>query len=297
MRPRIIFFGTPEFGRIILEALLNAKSSVVAVVTQPDRPVGRDQKLLPTPVKAFAKENKIPVLTSENKEKLLAIRHKLLALKPDLFVVAAYGQILPPEVLAIPKKGAINVHPSLLPKYRGASPIQGAILNGERETGVTIMLVDEKMDHGPILSQVSIPIATDETTPTLTLKLARLGADLLVKTIPRYLSGKISPKEQDHRLATYTKLLVKEDGLISWSMNNLEIERRIRAYNPWPGVWTTVGEMADQLERVVKNPNQTNLRLKLLSAAVEDGALSIQTVQVEGRKPNTLSEFVNGYLV
>lgn len=280
-----------------MEALLNAKSSVVAVVTQPDRPVGRDQKLLPTPVKAFAKENKIPVLTSENKEKLLAIRHKLLALKPDLFVVAAYGQILPPEVLAIPKKGAINVHPSLLPKYRGASPIQGAILNGERETGVTIMLVDEKMDHGPILSQVSIPIATDETTPTLTLKLARLGADLLVKTIPRYLSGKISPKEQDHRLATYTKLLVKEDGLISWSMNNLEIERRIRAYNPWPGVWTTVGEMADQLERVVKNPNQTNLRLKLLSAAVEDGALSIQTVQVEGRKPNTLSEFVNGYLV
>ncbi|OGC56002.1 methionyl-tRNA formyltransferase [candidate division WWE3 bacterium RIFCSPHIGHO2_01_FULL_48_15] len=304
--PKIIFFGTPEFGRVILEALLTAKFDVVGVVTQPDRPIGREQKLLPTPVKALAsaqgrsasggKENKITVFTPADKPELLATSHKLLATKPDLFVIAAYGLIIPAEILQIPKKGAINVHPSLLPKYRGASPIQAAILNGDRETGVTIMLVDEKMDHGPILAQKTLPISSTETTPTATARLAHLGAELLVKTIPRYLAGKTTPKAQDDAQATYTKLITKDDGKVNWTQNNIEIERMIRAYAPWPGVWTTVFEMADQLERVVKNPAHANLKLKILSAAVEDGALSIKTVQVEGRKPISFGEFAGGYL-
>lgn len=296
-KPRIVFFGTPEFGRVILETLLEPKLSVVGVVTQPDRPFGRDQKLLSSPVKILGEEHKIPVFTPVDKKELLAVRHKLQALKPDLFIVAAYGLILPPEILAIPAKGALNVHPSLLPKYRGASPIQGAILDGDRETGVTIILMDEKVDHGPILAQKTAPINPAETTPTLSVKLAQLGGQLLVRTIPSWLAGKITPREQDHSQATFTKLLEKEDGKVNWVMSNTEIERMIRALNLWPGVWTTVGEMADQLEREVKNPSQTNLRLKLLSAAVEDGALSLQTVQVEGRKPVSFSEFVNGYLI
>src|SRR3990170_1816171 len=178
-KPRLIFFGTPLFGQVVLQKLLDENFNVVAIVTQPDRPVGRDQKLTPSPVKTLAKERKIKVFTPASKTELLATGSRLLALKPDLFVVASYGMIIPQEILELPEKGALNVHPSLLPKYRGASPIQAAILNGETETGVTIILMDEQMDHGPILAQEKIALDPAETTSTAMSKLAQFGSEIL----------------------------------------------------------------------------------------------------------------------
>jgi len=296
MRPRIIFFGTPLFGQIILQKLLDENFNIAAVVTQPDRPVGRDQKLTPSPVKTLANERKIPVLAPADKQSLLAASRKLSALKPTLLVVASYGMIVPQEILELPEKGALNVHPSLLPKYRGASPIQAAVLNGEAETGVTIILMDEQMDHGPILRQEKVALDPTENTPTAMVKLAQFGGKLLARTIPNYLSGKITPQPQDHTQATYTKLIKKDDGKVNWQENNIQIERMVRAYNPWPGVWTTVGEMAEQLDRELKNQRHQNLRLKILQAHLENGTLSLNSVQVEGKNPIAFADFVKGYL-
>jgi methionyl-tRNA formyltransferase len=297
MRPRIIFFGTPVFGQIVLQNLWDENFYVVAAVTQPDRPVGRDQKLTPSPVKTFAKEHKIKIFSPADKDELSTINRKLAKLKPTLFVVASYGMIVPPETLRIPEKGALNVHPSLLPKYRGASPIQAAILNGDTETGVTIMLMDEQMDHGPIVSQEKTALSPAETTSTAMANLARVGGKLLVKTIPAYLEGKLNPRPQDHTQATYTKLVKKDNGRINWQDNNIQVERMARAYNPWPGVWTTVGEMAEQLDRELKNLRHRNLRLKILQAHLENGTLSLDAVQVEGKNPITFSDFTKGYLI
>ena len=296
MRPKIVFFGTPLFGQIVLQKLIDKGFDVVAVVTQPDRPVGRDQKLTPSPVKTIAKELRIKVFDPASKIELLAIDSRLLALKPDLFVVASYGMIIPLEILEIPVKGALNVHPSLLPKYRGASPIQAAILDGELETGVTIILMDEQMDHGPIISQKKFVLDPAETTPTAMVGFAQFGGELLARTIPNYLSGKISTRPQDHTQATYTKLISKDDGKVNWQENNTQVERMVRAFNPWPGVWTTVGEMALQLERELKNQRRQNLRLKILQAHLDNGTLSLDSVQVEGKTPISFADFTKGYL-
>ena len=295
-KPRLIFFGTPLFGQVVLQKLLDENFNVVAIVTQPDRPVGRDQKLTPSPVKTLAKERKIKVFTPASKTELLATGSRLLALKPDLFVVASYGMIIPQEILELPEKGALNVHPSLLPKYRGASPIQAAILNGETETGVTIILMDEQMDHGPILAQEKIALDPAETTSTAMSKLAQFGSEILARAIPNYLNGKIAPQPQDHTQATYTKLVKKDDGKVNWQENNIQIERMARAYNPWPGVWTTVGEMAEQLDRELKNQRHQNLRLKILQAHLDNGTLSLDSVQVEGKTPISFADFTKGYL-
>ncbi|MDP1710782.1 MAG: methionyl-tRNA formyltransferase [candidate division WWE3 bacterium] len=294
-KPTIIFFGTPLFGQIVLKRLLEEDLKIVAVVTQPDRPVGREGKKASSPVKTLGKEKKIQVFTPANKDELLTINHKLAKLKPDLFVVASYGMIIPPEILSIPSHGALNVHPSLLPKYRGASPIQAAILAGESETGVTIMLMDEQMDHGPILAQEKILLEPAETTPTAMVKLAQAGGELLTRTIPRYLADKITPQSQDHSQATYTKLIKKEDGRVNWAESNLRIERMVRAYNPWPGVWTTVGEMAEQLKRELRNARHQNLRLKILQAHIENGTISLDLIQVEGKNPISFADFGKGY--
>jgi methionyl-tRNA formyltransferase len=296
-KPRIVFFGSPAFGQVILKSLLEKNFNVVAVVTQPDRSRGRGKKRLPTPAKSFAKENKITIYDPKNKKQLGDLEAKLKSIKPDVFAVASYGLIIPQRILEIPSKGVLNVHPSLLPKYRGPSPIQAAILHGDEETGITVMLVDEEMDHGPILSQKLIPISSRETTPTLTAKLAYFGGDLLIETIGKWLKDKIAPQPQNHEKATYTKLIKKEDGHIDWNkMGNENIERMIRAYQPWPGVWTTVGEMANQLEQNLRNQKHKNLKLKLLEAHLENGVLALDTVQVEGKKPISLTDFVKGYL-
>ncbi len=278
---KIVFMGTPEFSVAILEALINSNYEVAAVITNPDAPIGRKQILTPSPVKQLIANGKWPieVFQPATKSELLAISHKLLAIKPDLAIVAAYGKIIPKNILDIPRYGTINVHPSLLPKYRGASPIQNAILNGDKETGITIMKVDEEMDHGNIISNLKTQISKVDTYDSLSQKLAISGAELLIKVIPDYISGKIKPVEQKHTEATYTKIIKKEDGKIDWSKSAEEIERMIRAFYPWPTAWTVWNGKI----------------LKILEAEVHGSNLAIKKLQLEGGKILSIKEFLNGH--
>ena len=228
-------------------------------------------------------------------------------LKPELAIVAAYGKILPKEILDIPSRGFINVHGSLLPHYRGASPIQTAILNGEKETGVTIMEVDEEMDHGPTLANSQWPIADSDTYESLSQKLAVLGAELLIKILPDYISGKIKPVPQEHEKATYTKIIKKEDGKIDWSKNAKEIERMTRAYYPWPTAWTiwrikNLELRIKILESEILGNNENYkigevfLTLKNeLAVKCGEGALIIKKLRLEGGKILSAREFLNGH--
>ena len=233
---RIVFMGTAELSCASLEKLAG-KFSVVAVVTQPDKPKGRELKLQFSPVKILAEKLKLPVLqpAKARDEKFIA---ELRGLKPDLIVVVAYGQILPQTILDLPKFGCLNVHTSLLPKYRGASPIQSAILNGETETGVTIMKMDAGLDTGEIISQARTPILPEDNSQTLHDRLAQLGAELLVETIPDYVAGKILPKPQPAEGASYAAKIKKEDGKIDWNEPAEKILNRLRAFTPWPGAFT-----------------------------------------------------------
>ena len=232
---KIIFMGTPEFGAIILEKLAQTPFKPVLVVTSPDKPEGREQALTSSPVKVVARKYNIPV---SQPEKIRDIVGKLRELNPDLIVVAAFGQILPKEILDIPKRGSLNVHPSVLPKYRGPSPIQSTILDGEEKTGVTIILMDEKMDHGPIIKQQVIRLKGDETFESLSKRLAETGSTLLINTISFWLKEMIESNPQDERDATYTKIFTKEDGEINWRKSAKQIEREMRAFYPWPGSYT-----------------------------------------------------------
>jgi methionyl-tRNA formyltransferase len=237
---RVAFMGTPEFAVPSLEALLKSDDEVVGIVTQPDRPKGRGQILTPSPVKQIAVREGLPVL-QPIKMKDPDFLAALTGWKPDVIAVAAFGRILPPAVLTLPIKGCINVHGSLLPKYRGAAPIQWAIINGETETGITTMLMDEGMDTGPILLQEKIPIAPDDTAGSLSPRLAELGGRLLVETIARLKAGTLVPRPQDNTLATMAPLLKKEDGLIDWTLPAVAIVNRIRGLTPWPGAYTFLG--------------------------------------------------------
>lgn len=267
---KIIFIGTPEFGAIILEKLCKANLRPVLVVTAPDKPVGRKQILTPSSVKIIAQRYKIKVGQAMS---------NFREIKPELVLVAAFGQILPKEILEIPKYGCLNVHPSLLPKYRGAAPVQFAILNGEKETGVTIFLMDEQIDHGPILAQRKTVIGPNETMGQLQSRLAVLGAELLIDAIPDWIRGKIRLRRQDERRATYTKILKKEDGKIDWRESAKIIERQIRAFYPWPGSYTIYkGKI-----------------LKILKAEVSKGNLVIKEAQLEGKKPMAFGDFLRGH--
>lgn len=234
---RIVFFGTPLFAVPALQALVRSKEEIVAAVTQPDRGRGRGRKVLPPPVKEVALHWGIPVFQPETM-KDPTLENILRELHPDLFVVVAFGKILPTRLLAIPSRGAINVHASLLPRYRGASPIAWAILQGERITGVTTMLMDEGMDTGPILLQRTVAIEENETAETLHDKLASAGAALLLETLEGMKRGVVVPLDQDDRQATYAPLLSKEDGRIDWTKEAREIDRKVRAFHPWPGAFT-----------------------------------------------------------
>jgi methionyl-tRNA formyltransferase len=238
---RIVFMGTPEFAVPSLAALLRSDHSVVGVVTQPDRPKGRGQELAASPINQLAQQHEIPVL-QPLKMKDPRFLEALSAWKPDLIVVAAFGRILPKAVLDLPPRGCINVHASLLPKYRGAGPIQWAIIRGEQETGITTMLMDEGMDTGAILLQEALPIAPEDTAGTLSAKLAEVGGRLLIDTLARLEQGALRPKPQDHGRATMAPLLKKEDGLLDWSLPALELAGRVRGLSPWPGAHTYLGE-------------------------------------------------------
>lgn len=237
---RILFWGTPEFATPPLRALTGEGNDVVAVVTQPDRPQGRSRsELVPSPVKVVALEEGIPVLQPERPrgEEFLAQLH---ALEPDLSVVVAYGHILPADVIALPSLGTLNIHASLLPRWRGAGPIQAAILAGDDETGVSIMRMVRKMDAGPVLLQVATPIPPDETGGELTLRLAELGAQALIEAMTLMSLGPILEMEQDEALATYAPKVTRDMARIAWRSEASQVSRTIRAFDPRPGAWTTL---------------------------------------------------------
>jgi len=309
---KYIFFGTPKFAAIVLEKLINTGCVPEAVICNPDELVGRKQILTPPPVKSFIIEHGTWNIKIFQPIKLdSSFKFQVSGLKPDLAIVAAYGKILPKEILEIPKHGFINVHGSLLPKYRGASPIQAAILNGDKETGITIMKIDEEMDHGPILGKSEIRISKSETFESLSQKLAISGADLLIKTIPDYIYGKIKPIEQDHSKATYTKIIKKEDGKIDWSKSAGEIERMTRAFYPWPTAWAIWNNKILKIFEVeiiekdftksaiadfVKWPvGRVFLYKNIFAIKCNECALVTKKLQLEGGKILSAKEFLNGH--
>ena len=300
MAQRIMFMGTPSFAVPCLQALVG-HYEIVAVVTQPDRPARRGRRIVASAVKKAALAYDLPLMQPESlrQEEVIA---EIRELQPQVIVVAAYGQILRPQVLSIPPSGVINVHPSLLPKYRGASPIAGALLAGEEKTGVTIMLMDEGMDTGPILAQISIKIRPEDTTGSLVERLARTGADLLLETLPRWLEGQIKPQPQDNARATYTKPIAKKDGLIDWSLPAVEIWGRVRAFDPWPGAHTW---WRGKLFKVLASrplpewagkgkPGQVLDLSAGVAVATGQGALLLQEVQLAGRRAIGIQDFVRG---
>ena len=289
---RILFLGTPDFAAIPLEALAqDARYQVVGVVTQPDRPVGRGRELQPPPVKQAALRLGIPVLQPETLRDP-AIVEQLAALRPDVGVVAAYGEILRKNVLELPPLGYLNIHPSLLPRYRGPTPVPAAILNGDSETGVTVMLLDAKMDSGPILAQRRVPLPPDARNQPLTEALFRLGAELLVETLAQYAAGALTPTPQDDRQATYCRMLQKSDGVIDWSATAERIERMTRAYDPWPSTQTTwrgqplkiIAARVHQDWGGAEPPGALLPRADGLWVATGSGALELVTVQPAGKR-------------
>jgi len=300
----LIFMGTPDFATEILSYLLKNKWNVKAVFCQPDKKVGRKQEIVFSPTKKEAIKHNIPVHQPETLKDKIVIE-EIKSLKPDLIVVAAYGQIIPKEILEIPKYGSINVHASLLPKYRGASPIQAAILAGEKETGITVMLMDEKMDHGPILAQKKIKIYNNETGESLHDRLAKLGSKVLAETLPKWLEGKIKLKPQNHSKATYTEILKRGDGKIDWKKSQEEIERQIRAFWPWPSSWTIWDKR--RLKIVKAKPGTKKIEKKYkpgrvfltqnkgLAVACGKKYLIVEKLQLEGKKEMSAKEFLRGY--
>ena len=249
---RFIFFGSSKFAEIILNKLLKSNTKPVLVVTAPPKEKGRKKILFPTPVYNLAEQNKIPVLTPENlKDEEFLSNFKNY--NPDLVILTAYGKIIPSQLLSIPKKGVLNLHPSLLPRWRGATPIQSAILAGDKETGATLFLMDEEVDHGPIVQKTEYKIQNPSITyPELSQELAEIGADLIIKIAPKWLKGEIDSISQDHSLASYCHKILPEDEKIDWNKSNIEIDRKIRALNPNPGVFTKTTKEDGIIIKIVK---------------------------------------------
>lgn len=303
---KTVFMGTSDFAEGILETLIENEYNIVAIFTKPDARVGRKQEVAENPIKNIALDKKIALFQPQKFDE--ETKSKLKDLKPDLIVVAAYGKILPKDVLDIPGFGCVNVHPSLLPKFRGPSPIQNTLLSGEKETGTTIMLMDEKMDTGDILAQKKIAIDESDNTETLSKKLLSLSSELIIETLPLWIGRKIEPIKQDNSRATLCQLIEREDGKIVWEQDAQDIHNRFRALFPWPGIFT-----------FWKN-NDSLIRLKLLkiklqkinpeihhktgevfeigdSIAVQalNGIIMIEEIQMEGKSPVPIKEFINGY--
>jgi methionyl-tRNA formyltransferase len=314
---RVVFFGTPAFAVPSLEALLQSKHQVVGVVSQPDRPRGRGQQLQPTPTKAVALAHGVPVLQPP-KIRDEAFLEQIRALGPDLAVVVAFGRILPDALIAIPRLGLINVHASLLPKYRGAAPIQRAVLAGDRETGITIMRIVTEMDAGAIFTMRAVPIAPDATSGEMEAILARVGAELLIPVVDDLAAGRAVETPQDHSLATYAPKITKEEGLIDWSLPADLIHNRVRGLQPWPLASTTIHGVRQVLRRSAvtgsdPTPPVHNLRMgsdpirpgtvlrargdDLIVACGGGTALRILEIQPEGRRTMTAREFLTGRAV
>lgn len=307
---RIIFAGTPEFAATNLQALLNAGHDIIAVYTQPDRPAGRGRKLKPGPVKALALEHNIPVfqpLTLKDP----AAQQELNALKADLMIVVAYGLLLPQVVLDMPRLGCINVHASLLPRWRGAAPIQRALLAGDEATGVTLMQMDAGLDTGAMLLKTHCPITSTDTSASLHNKLAQQGGDALLELLPSLLKSEVTAEAQDEAEATYAAKLSKEEAQINWHLPAQDIDRTIRGFNPWPVAWFKEGEEVIrvwQAEVVIET--QVMIEAKALNSAAAgtlvavvkdglivacgDGFLKITRLQLAGRPQMQVSDLLNG---
>jgi methionyl-tRNA formyltransferase len=299
---RVLFLGTPDFAAIPLEALArDSRYQVVGAVTQPDRPAGRGRAPEAPPVKRAAQSLGIPVLQPETLRDP-AVVEQLAALRPDVGVVAAYGEILRKNVLAIPPLGYLNIHPSLLPRHRGPTPVPGAILAGDTETGVTVMLLDAKMDSGPIIAQQRVPLPPDARSDRLTEELFKLGTTLLLEALPGYAAGAISPTSQDDRQATYTNMLKKEDGAIDWGASASQIERMTRAYHPWPGAQTLWRGQPFKIIAAQAHPGWSGgsppgtllPQPDGLWVATGAGALELLTVQPSGKRPLAAAEWRRG---
>ncbi|MBW4437004.1 MAG: methionyl-tRNA formyltransferase [Pleurocapsa minor GSE-CHR-MK-17-07R] len=296
---RIVFMGTPDFSVAALRSLI-AHFQVTGVVTQPDRPAGRGREVQMSPVKRVALEAGIPVFQPEKIRRPEAIE-TLKQFPADAYVVAAFGQILPQAVLDIPAFGSINIHASLLPRWRGAAPIQACIREGDAETGITIMKMDAGLDTGPMLRARALPIAPDETGASLHDKLAVLGADLLIETLPDYFAGRITPQAQDDALATLAPRIDKQDGRIDWSQPAGRIERLVRAYTPWPGTFTYFG--AGSLLKILSGHAEGGSAVpggilphgKSFAIGTGDGLYVPDMVQPEGRKAMSFADFARGY--
>ncbi|MEK9158428.1 MAG: methionyl-tRNA formyltransferase [Patescibacteria group bacterium] len=298
----IVFFGTSEFAVPALNLLVREGYRVILVVTPPDEPAGRSRVLQPSPIKIAAQALGLTVAQPPNLNQELGIMNY------ELGVVCAYGKLIPKKLLDIPKYGTLNIHPSLLPKYRGASPIQAAILGGDKETGVSIMKLDAKMDHGPIVVQETIKIDPEETAVELNRRLAEVGAKLLIKIIPQYLNGENKSEKQDDAKATYTKILNREDGKINWTRSADEIYNQWRALQPWPGVFFEIRNPKSEIrikllkmklgEKTKQEPGEFIIldKKRLAVACAKNQSIEILELQPEGKKPLTAEQFINGYL-
>jgi methionyl-tRNA formyltransferase len=300
MMARIVFMGTPQFAVPALE-VLDEHHEVVGVVTQPDRRAGRGRKVVPSPVKEAALARGLPIFQPANLQSVDALDH-LAGWRPEVIVVFAFGQLLPRPVLDLPPYGCLNIHPSLLPRYRGPAPVAAAVLAGDRVTGVTIMRMDEGLDTGPILAQAEHPIAADDTTGSLTAKLAEQGGQLLIDTLAGWLAGEIQAQPQDEALVTYCHHLKKGNGLLDWSQPAEYIDRQVRAYDPWPGTYTTwegrrlkvlrAGPVPDWQGEGA--PGQVVALPSGPGVVTGEGLLELLEVQLAGKKPVAGGLFAQG---
>lgn len=303
-KPRLLFMGTPEFALPSLKALIDKGYSIVAVVTQPDKPQGRGKKLMPPPVKELALTHGLKVLQPE-KVRDPAFLEAFKALNLDMVIVAAFGQILPPDLIHNPPYGCLNVHPSLLPRHRGPAPINWTLMRGDEVTGVTIMLMDEGVDTGPILLQRETPVEPDETFDRLHDRLACLGAELLIEAIELFVAGQVTPRPQTSNGATYAPRLTKADALIDWSRGSEEIVRKIRGLSSTPGAFTY---LKGQIFKVYQATSQKETHPlppgtigspapEGLPVAAGDGWVYLKEVQLEGKKRLPIQDFLRGYRI
>lgn len=304
---KIIYWGTSYFSAEILKTLIKSDFKPIAIITQTDKPSGRGSQLKSSEVKVLAEKLSIPYFQPEKLKNSEFIK-QLKELSPDLFIVASYGKIIPKEVLNIPKLGAINIHPSLLPRWRGPSPIQSAILAGDKETGTTIMLMDQEMDHGGIISNVKFPISNKLNFKELEEILIKESAKLLIKTLPKWIKGEIKPKEQNRKNAVYCQMIKKENGKINWNESVEIIDRKIRALNPWPG---TYFESRDKKFKILeaeialfsnsaelentKKIGEFFCENKQLMVKCKDDVLILKSVQPESKNPMDGYSFWCGY--
>jgi methionyl-tRNA formyltransferase len=295
---RIVFMGTPDFAVPSLQKLIETQK-VVGVITQPDRPAGRGRQPQPPPVKVTAVNANIPIYQPKSLRREEAAA-PLRDWQPDVIIVAAFGQILQPHVLDLPPLGCLNVHASLLPRWRGASPIQHAILAGDAETGVSLMKMDVGLDTGPVYVMRAIPIEAEETAVTLHDKLAQLGADMVGDYLDDIVNGRLTPTPQSDAPSTYAPMIKKEDGQLNWQQTNIELDRHIRAMTPWPGAFTVwQGQTLKVLEAAVVDglvgePGDVKMRGDTAVVCTQHGGLALQTVQLAGKRAMSITDFLRG---